>query len=177
MDKPKAAMLAGAAVVTAQLIGGRNGPMPDQPLTTAWYAALNKPGFTPPDVVFPVAWTALSALLGYSGYRLLTAPRTPTRRPALWAWSLNLLGICTYSWLMFGRKRLGAGLAVTIGMVGSSSALVATAARVRRDAALAGVPLVAWTAFATLLQEEVWRRNRGSSLANGKLREAALGRR
>jgi len=36
---------------------------------------------------------------------------------------------------------------------------VASAAREDEVAAAAGVPLVAWVSFATLLAEEIWRRN------------------
>ena len=45
-------------------------------------------------------------------------------------------------------------------MMASVSATVATAATVDRKAAYADLPLLAWVVFATVLQEEVWRRNR-----------------
>jgi benzodiazapine receptor len=81
------------------------------------------------------------------------------RNVALAAWSLNLLGIAGFSWTLFGRKKLDQALGVTAGMALTSSATVATAAMVDRKAALAGLPLFAWVVFATVLQEEVWRRN------------------
>lgn len=31
-----------------------------------WYALLDKPPFTPPDIVFPIVWTALYALMAVS---------------------------------------------------------------------------------------------------------------
>ena len=36
----------------------------------AWYRGLRKPGFTPPDWVFPVAWTTLYVLIAWAGARL-----------------------------------------------------------------------------------------------------------
>ena len=161
MNKSVAAVTSVAIVTAAQLIGGRRRPSPDQPLTAAWYSALRKPDFTPPPPAFAVAWTALSGLLAFSGYRLMTAPPSQARRVALAAWSSNLAGIAGFSWVLFGRKRLDEAFGVTVYMAVSASLAVAAAAQVDRLASLAGLPLVGWTTFATLLQEEVWRRNSG----------------
>lgn len=159
MNKTSAALLAGTAVIAAQLTGRRYGPTPDHPRTALWYASLRKPSYTPPGPVFAVAWTGLDALLGYSGYRLLTAPRSPRRAAALGAWSLNLLGVAGFSWVLFGRKRLGEALGVTAGMVATAATAAVAASTVDRRAAWADVPLLGWVMFASLLQEEVWRRN------------------
>jgi tryptophan-rich sensory protein len=107
-----------------------------------------------------VAWSALDALLGYAGYRLLRARPGARRRAALGFWGVNLLGVAGFSWVLFGRRRLDAATGVTAGMVVSSVATVVAARRVDSRAALACVPLAAWVVFATVLQEEVWRRNR-----------------
>ncbi len=159
MNKSLASALAGTAVVAAQLAGRSYSPTPDHPRTAAWYAALRKPAFTPPGPVFAVAWTFLDGLLGYAGFRLLSAPPSGRRTAALGAWGLNLLGVAGFSWVLFGRKRLGEATGVTAGMVATSIAAVATAAQVDRRAAWAGLPLAGWVAFASFLQEEVWRRN------------------
>lgn len=159
MRKETAAMVAAVAVVSAQFIGGRVGPTPDHPRTAAWYARLRKPSYTPPGPAFGAAWTVLDALLGYAGYRLLRARPTPARTLALAAWTLNLPGIAGFSWVLFRRKRLDEALGVTLGMVATAGATVATAAAVDRRAAWASAPLLGWVMFASLLQEEVWRRN------------------
>ena len=160
MRQTSAAALATSAVVAAQLSGARYSPTPGQPQTAAWYAALRKPSFTPPGPVFGLAWTALDALLGYAGYRLLISPPSNQRRLALGAWVLNLLGIAGFSWVLFGRKRLDEALEVTAGMVVTAAATSVTAATVDRRAAYACLPLLGWVMFAAILQEEVWRRNR-----------------
>ncbi len=146
--------------MAAQLVGSRWAPTPGQPRTAAWYASLRKPSFTPPGPVFGIAWTGLDALLGYSGYRLLTARATPARSWALGAWAANLLGVAGFSWVLFGRKRLDEALGVTAGMVATAAGAAVTASAVDRRAAYADVPLLGWVLFAAVLQEEVWRRNR-----------------
>ncbi len=159
MRQTSAIALAGSAVIAAQLSGARYSPTPNHPGTAAWYAALRKPSFTPPGPVFGLAWTGLDALLGYSGYRLLTARPSTRRNWALGAWALNLLGVAGFSFVLFGRKRLGEALGVTAGMVASASAAAVTASTVDRRAAYADLPLLGWVLFASVLQEEVWRRN------------------
>ncbi len=160
MDRISAASLAGGAVLAAQLAGGRFGPTPNRPRTAAWYAALRKPSFTPPGPVFGIAWTGLDALLGYAGYRLLTRPPAAPRTVALGFWGANVLGVAGFSWVLFGRKNLAAATGVTAGMLVSAVGTVAAARRVDQRAAAACLPLAAWVTFATVLQEEVWRRNR-----------------
>lgn len=159
MRRGLAAVLAGGAVAVAQGIGARANPSPDHPHTAAWYASLRKPDVTPPGPVFGIAWTGLDLLLGFAGYRLITAKPSPTRNAALAAWSSNLLGIAGFSWVLFGRKQLGEALGVSSAMVVTSAATVGTAALVDYKAAYASIPLLAWVLFATILQEEVWRRN------------------
>ncbi len=159
MRKLLAASIATVSVVGAQLCGKRYSPTPDHPRTAAWYTALRKPSFTPPGPVFGIAWTGLDALLGYSGYRLLTASPSIRRNLALSAWATNLLGIAGFSWILFGRKRLDEALGVTVGMVATSATAIGTAALVDHRAAWADAPLFGWAVFASILQEEVWRRN------------------
>ena len=160
MKKLAAAIFAGSAVTAAQLNGARYNPSPAHPKTAVWYSSLRKPSFTPPGPAFGAAWTGLDVLLGYAGYRLLSAPRSSRRNLALGAWTLNLLGIAGFSWILFGRKRLDEALDVSAGMVATATALTVTAAGVDRRAAYASAPLIGWVIFATILQEEVWRRNR-----------------
>ncbi len=159
MNRLDAATLAGGSVLGAQLFGGRYGPTPNRPRTAIWYAALRKPSFTPPGPVFGLAWTGLDTLLGYSGYRLLLAPPSRRRTVALLAWTATVLGVGGFPLVLFKRKRLDEALGVTLGMVATSAASIATAAAVDRRAAWADAPLFAWLLFASLLQEEVWRRN------------------
>lgn len=159
MQRVTAAGLAGGLVMAAQLNGARFNPGPGHKRTAAWYAALRKPGFTPPGPVFGLAWTGLDALLAYAGYRLLRAPAGPARSTALGAWALNVLGVGGFSYVLFGRRRLGAALGVSAGMAVAASAVTVASAGVDRRATYATLPLLGWVLFATALQEEVWRRN------------------
>jgi benzodiazapine receptor len=158
MRRDTAALLAGGAVLAAAFAGSRHGPTPDQPRTAAWYASLRKPSFTPPGAAIGAAWVGLDVLLCVSGYRLMTAPPSPARNVALTSWASNVAGLAGFSFVFFGRKRLDASMGVTGAMLASALVSVASAMRVDRMAGMASVPLAAWVGFASLLNEEIWRR-------------------
>ena len=160
MQKSTAALVAGVAAVGALLSGANFNPGPDHPRTAAWYASLDKPEFTPPGPVFGIAWTMLDGLLAYTGYRLLTRRPSGARRWALGAWVLTLFGIPAFSWRFFGERQSDEALGVSATMLASAAGLTAAASQVDRKATAASIPLIGWLVFATLLQEEVWRRNR-----------------
>jgi len=154
-----AGTIAVGTVVGAALIGGRSSPTPDHPRTRRWYRGLEKPGFTPPPPAYAVAWTGIQAGLAVGGYRLLRRSPSPRRTLALALWAVNQAAIAGWSEVFFGHRAPGAGTLVAGAMIGTSVGYVASAAREDEVAAAAGVPLVAWVSFATLLAEEIWRRN------------------
>ncbi len=157
MDRNTSALVAAAAVLAAAVTGARNGPQ--RPSTAAWYALLRKPGYTPPGPLIGAAWTVLETLLAATGYRLLRAPTTATRNAALGAWGLTLTGLAGYPWLFFRRKRLASSTAAAGAMLASATGLAYAAREVDRPAAAMTVPLLLWLGFATVLSEELWRRN------------------
>lgn len=155
----KAASLAVGAVTAALLVGKRAGPTPDHPRTLWWYRRLKKPGFTPPSIVYPIAWTGIQAALAYAGYRLLRAKPAPERSAALALWTANQVGIAGWSEIFFGRRSPGSGTLASAALGASAVAYVSLAGDTDKLSARLGIPLVVWVGFATLLSEEIWRRN------------------
>jgi len=154
-----AAGLALGAVTTALIVGGRASPTPDHPRTRTWYKRLTKPAFTPPSPVYAVAWTGIQASLAYGGYRLLRADPSPERTTALLLWSGNQVGIAGWSEVFFGQRAPGWGTLASAALGANAVGHVAAASRVDTTSARLGIPLIAWVGFATLLSEEIWRRN------------------
>lgn len=144
--------------MAANLVGAALGMQ--RPRNAAWYVSLRKPGLTPSEPMIGAVWTVLDGLLVAAGARLMRAPTSPARTAAVACWSLNLAGIAGYPWVFFQRKRLGASTAVAGTMFASAAALASTAARVDRVAAGLSIPLVVWLGLTTLLNAELWRRNR-----------------
>lgn len=159
MSRGLAAGLAIGAVVAALAVGGRSSPTPDNPGTRRWYRKLDKPGFTPPKPVFPIAWTGIETALAYGGYRLMREEPSPQRTAALAFWAANQVGIAGWSEVFFGQREPGWATVASAALGATAAGYVITANKVDPPAARAGIPLVAWVAFATLLSEEIWRRN------------------
>jgi tryptophan-rich sensory protein len=128
-----------------------------------WYQRFDKPGFTPPDRAFGAVWPVLEAGLAVGGCRLLRRPSGPACDAAIGLWLVNTAMVGGWTELFFRKRRLGASAAASAVMVATSSAYVATAARVDRSAAAAGAPFAAWLGFATLLAERIWRDNAAES--------------
>lgn len=125
----------------------------------AWYRSLNKPGFTPPENVFPVVWTALYALMAWSGWRVWSAAPSRQRSAALRFWMSQLAANAKWSKLFFGEHRPVLALADIIALEGTIFSYINAARKVDRAAANAFVPYAAWVAFATVLNAEFARLN------------------
>jgi tryptophan-rich sensory protein len=162
MPQRWAAGLAIGVVIGALVVGGRASPSPDHPGTKRWYDRLRKPAFTPPAPVFALAWPMIQAAQAYSGYRLLRAESSAERTTALAFWGANQVGIAGWSEIFFGQRAPGWATVGSAMLGGSAIGHVAASRDVDQRAALAGLPLAAWVGFATLLAEEVWRRNDGT---------------
>lgn len=152
------AVVAGAMALTAWS-GQRFSPTPAHPGIRRWYRRLDKPGFTPPGPAFGAGWGLIETALAYGGYRLLRRRPSPSRDAALGLWVLNNLMIAGWSGLFFGRRALGPSALTAGGMIALASGYAAVASRTDRVAAATALPLIGWLGFATLLAEEVWRRN------------------
>jgi tryptophan-rich sensory protein len=141
-----------AVAVSASLI--------TQPNIPAWYVGLQKPGFTPPNWAFPLAWTILYALMAYSLWRILSLPENrPGRRAAIVAFFVQLILNGAWSFAFFGGKSPLAGLVVIAALIVAILATIRTFWRLDRTAALLLVPYLAWVAYATLLNGTIWRLN------------------
>ena len=152
------AIVAGAMALTAWS-GQAFSPTPAHPRIRRWYRLLDKPGFTPPGPAFGAGWGLIEAFLAYGGYRLLRARPTPSRNTAVGLWVVNNLLIAGWSGLFFGRRALGPSALTAGGMIAVAGGYAAVASRTDKIAASTAAPLIAWLGFATLLAEEVWRRN------------------
>ncbi len=129
-----------------------------------WYATLNKPAFTPPNGVFPVAWTILYAMIAVALWRLLGA--RPAFGPARRGWQLALAAFLAQlalnaAWtpVFFAAHALGTGLVVALAMLVMALWTIRLSWRFDRLAAGLLVPYAAWVAFASLLNGVIWRMN------------------
>jgi translocator protein len=156
---PKAAAIGAAALLLPALLSMSSTPSPNHPGIWRWYKSLREPAFKPPDALFPIVWTGIEAALAVAGYRLARAQASPARTRSLTLWGWNVVTIGAWSRLFFKRHDLGASTVAAAGLVATSAAFSIQAKSVDRIAARAGLPLLGWAAFATVLTAAVWQLN------------------
>jgi benzodiazapine receptor len=126
-----------------------------------WYATLNKPGFTPPNEVFPIVWTILYAMMAVSAWLVWRASgKEEDRRPALtWFFWQLAIGI-VWSYAFFWLHSPGLGLAVILALLVAIVLTIVFFDRLSRLAALLLLPYLLWVAFATSLNFAILSLNR-----------------
>jgi len=132
-----------------------------RPAIGTWYAALDKPGFTPPNWLFGPVWIALYALMGVSAY--LVWRRGIAGRAVKWAlavFAAQLVLNAAWSPAFFGLRSTLAGLAVIIPLWFVICATIVLFWRVTKPAGMLLVPYIVWVTYATALNASLWQLNR-----------------
>jgi translocator protein len=137
------------------------------PAIQGWYATLTKPFFTPPNIVFPLAWTFLYALMALSFWRILrvrpeavmqgAAAKTIAILMFLAQIALNI----GWSWAFFARRSPYLGLVVVAGLFLAVLMTIRAFLVLDRPAGYALVPYLAWVGFASLLNAAIALQNPG----------------
>ncbi|MGC9113644.1 MAG: TspO/MBR family protein [Candidatus Micrarchaeia archaeon] len=130
------------------------------PAITGWYAAINKPWFTPPDWLFGPAWTFLFILMAFALFfvwRKGFAEKNVKTAVALFA--LQLVLNVLWSLAFFGLQSPALGFAVIIALWLSIFATITYFRKVSRSAGLLLAPYIAWVSFAACLNLAVWMLN------------------
>jgi tryptophan-rich sensory protein len=147
-----------AAAVTAAAVSGAVFT-PRAGRIKQWYDALDKPSFTPPRWAFPVAWTALYAMIAASGYRVWRAPDSPARSRALALWGAQLGLNAAWTPIFFGAKSPEAALGDIGLLLPAIAAYASQARRVDTPAAWMMAPYMGWVSSATALNTGIALRN------------------
>jgi len=122
-----------------------------------WYKRLRKPWWTPPNWLFPVAWTILYLCMAAAGARVAMSPGNGLAM-ALWALQIALNGLWTP--VFFGLRRMKLGLRVLSALWLSVAATLVALWQVDMIAGLLFVPYLVWVSVAAALNLSVLRLNR-----------------
>lgn len=121
-----------------------------------WYRNLNKPWFTPPDWLFPVAWSVLYICMAAAGTRVALLPESGLAL-ALWALQISLNTLWTP--VFFGLRMIRAGMLVLVCMWVAVAACMIAMWQLDWIAGLLFVPYLMWVTVAGALNAGVWRLN------------------
>jgi translocator protein len=140
------------------------GSVASKPGVTRWYSLLRKPGYVPPNGVFPVAWTTLYADIAVSSAtavdRLRAAGRHEEARTYIVALAANLILNAGWTWVFFKYHKLGLSAVGAVVLAASSADLARRTAAADRRAGAALLPYPLWCAFATAMSSHIWVLNR-----------------
>lgn len=123
-----------------------------------WYAALQKPVWTPPDWAFPVVWTTLYLLMSYSAMRVALLPGAGM---ALALWGLQLALNTLWTPIFFGLRRMREGFLVILALWVAVAGTVWSFGQVDGLAGVLMLPYLLWVSIAAALNFSVWRMNPG----------------
>lgn len=132
--------------------GATGGLFPPGP----WYRGLKKPGWTPPDWVFPVTWTTLYICMSVAGARAAMAEGSAVAM-ALWSLQIALNGLWTP--VFFGLRKIKLGMAVLVALWLSVAASMLALWQVDWVAGALFVPYLIWVTLAGGLNWGVWQLN------------------
>lgn len=145
------------AAIAICLLAGVIGSVFTTPNIPTWYAALNKPAFTPPSWVFGPIWTVLFILMGISLFLVLREGwvRSDVRTGTV-LFGVQLFLNVLWSFLFFGLRMPLYGLAGIIVLWLAILITIVRFWRISRPAAILLVPYLIWVSIATALNYSIY---------------------
>jgi tryptophan-rich sensory protein len=115
--------LATAAAAAAGSVASRRG-------VQSWYTDIRKPSYVPPNAVFPIAWTTLYVDIAASSAAAIERFRADGEhakaRGYIAALGANLVLNAGWSWVFFGRRKLGPAAVAAAALAVSSARMVSS---------------------------------------------------
>lgn len=124
-----------------------------------WYTTLNRSPLTPPNLLFPIAWTFLYATIGGCGSIIWRTESFSQQKPIKCLFLIQL--ILNWSWtpLFFNYHLIGISLLVLLAMDILVGVLIFLGYRNLKSVSLLLTPYFLWILFATHLNFYIWLYN------------------
>ena len=145
-------LLCAALVAAVSFVGAR---LTASEIPT-WYAGLVKPGWTPPNIAFPIVWTTLYGLMAICLWRLWDrAPQGPDRAKAIWLFLLQLALNGLWTPVFFSLHAVGPALAILLALIVAVLATMRLAFRADEVAGWLLIPYLPWLCYAASLNAAI----------------------
>lgn len=142
-----AIMTAATAGLAAAVSGGSE---------DVWYFALEKPGLTPPDIIFAVVWPILFVLMAFGAVLVrIKAGSFAACSAALGLYFTQLALNLSWSWLFFGFHEVLISMIVLVALWLLIAAMMRSFAKHSMAAAILQVPYLLWISFAGYLNVSI----------------------
>jgi tryptophan-rich sensory protein len=141
------------------LAAGRLGAAITEPALAGWYAGLRKPEWTPPNIVFPVAWSLIFLAIGIAAWLVWkSAERGEARLPLTLFFGQLAINVL-WSFSFFGQRNAFLGLVCLAALVVAVALTTIAFSRVSRAAGWLFLPYLLWLGYAGALNLAIWRMN------------------
>lgn len=125
----------------------------------AWYDALAKPTWTPPNWLFGPAWTVLFVMIAVSGWLAWREVGLSGAPLAFAIYGVQLVLNACWSGIFFGMRRMDLAFGELVLLWLSIAANILAFAPIHAGAAWLLVPYLCWVSFAGALNFSLWRLN------------------
>jgi benzodiazapine receptor len=134
------------------LVIGFIGSLATRPMITTWYAALQKPFFSPPNWLFGPVWTLLYIMMGVAAYLVWRRGfERPEVKGALGLYVMQLILNCAWSLVFFGLKSPLGGLIIIVALWVLIYLMMRRFFKISQPAGWLLLPYLLWVSFATVL--------------------------
>lgn len=128
--------------------------------TEIYKVSMIKPPLSPPAIVFPIVWTLLYALMGWSAARIFLKPPSGDRSRALRVYLIQLGFNFFWSIIFFSFQAFGFAFIWLAALFGLIVWMILSFRELDGLAALLQLPYLLWVGFAGYLNLGVWLLNR-----------------
>lgn len=130
------------------------------PAIPTWYAALQKPAFTPPNWLFGPAWITLYLLMGIAAFLVWRRSLdTPGVKSSLAVFVVQLVLNALWSIVFFGAKSLLGGVVIILVLWLAILWTMLWFFKISTAAGALMIPYILWVGYAAALNITVWRLN------------------
>ncbi len=147
------------AILVCQ-IAGATGSLFTYPSIPTWYAALQKPSFSPPNWLFAPVWVILFTLMGISAYLIWKKGlENKGVKTSLLVFSIQLVLNVLWSFLFFGLQSPFYGFVEIIILWAAIALTILSFFNISKTAGLLLLPYIIWVSFAMILNFYIWTLN------------------
>ena len=146
-------------ILFAEAIGGLSGWLAKDAMMV-FEETVRQPPLSPPAILFPIVWTVLYALMGFSAARVYLSAQSTERKQGLNLYVTQLIVNFFWSLIFFNAQAYGFAFLWLLLLWGLVFAMILTFRKVDPIAAKLQIPYLLWLTFAAYLNFGIWMLNR-----------------
>lgn len=130
-----------------------------KPEINTWYKSLNRSSLTPPNYVFPIAWSILYSFIGACGWLIWHYFSNLQIKTIKNLYIMQLLLNWSWTPVFFSYHFIGASLVILLAMDIIVSMIICLTYKNMKIISLLMIPYLLWLSFATYLSFYIWLYN------------------